>query len=263
MSDLKDNFSFIWKIENFSMLPLQPGESLVSQTFVIDTLKNVDFTLQFYKEYSIEEGISLFLCKIPKSLGLRLDFSFTIEATEPSKEVKMSIKNHILLEDWGFTTSVHLGEFYDDKQFYLPHDTLTIRCDLNPSMEISLTRELNFAGKLRKSCVCHTCIEVQRKSIMWSIENIKERIIRKGKVSYALASPLADVSCLELSLSFNRISSDNCINILIKQTRLSSIMERLFVRCKITLVSVHAECSVFEESSHLFELDTSDDWSIE
>lgn len=103
---------------------------------------------------------------------------------------------------------------------------------------------------------------VQRKCIMWTIDNIKECIRRQSKMSNILASPLIKEPCLELTLTFNSISNDNGIQILIKQTSLSSNKERLFVKCKKTLVTAHEDFTTVAESSRLFKLDTSDNWSF-
>lgn len=266
MTDNESVFSFVWKIENFSMIPHQFEEILQSPTFVVDAWEKVEFYLRMYPRGRVKEGkMSLFLYKKPEEMDLKLNFNLAVESTEPSEQILGSIKDHVLRRNWGFPEFVSIDDIYAKTKHYLPQDTLTLRCEISPAEETSTEHNLNDSNSastfLRKHCFSRTCIEVQRRSITWMIRNVKERIQRPEKEYILLASFLENASSLKLTLNFNK--NGDYFPISINQTCLSSQVKRLFVKCKITVTSATLKADqVSKTSSHLFTLSTSDVWSF-
>lgn len=264
MSDNEGTFTFVWKIVNFSMLPHQEGEYLESPTFVVDTWKKVYFNLRLFPRDD-EEKLSLYLHKMPEDLNLKLNFTLSVESIKPSDRKLLKVKDRVLKHGFAFKSIMNISS--SQMKLYLPQDTLTVQCEISPVSESSA--ELNGKGKsessltfLRKHCVSRTCIQLQKRSIMWSIQNVKEHIERPEKTSFLLTSAFKNSPSLKLTLNFNKATSRDDIPILIAQTGLASQSDRLFVKCKITVASTRKVFQISKTSSYLFDVNNSDVWSF-
>lgn len=265
MPGTKSGLSFVWKIENYSMLPHQFGESLHSPKFEIDAWGKFNFRLHLFPRGSIFEGkLALFLWKEPADIDLKLNFTLAVESTEPSERKLKTIIDHVLKSNWGFEDFMSLDDIYAETKHYLPQDTLKVRCEISPLEETSA--ELKAVPESKpdslvfwKHCVFHTSIQVQRRSFTWSIRHVKQRI---EDASIFLTSALKNSPSLKLTLNFNKMTSGGDIPIVIEQTKLSSEEEQLFVKCKITVMSFREEDQTFKISFHLFKLSTSDVWNF-
>lgn len=70
-------------------------------------------------------------------------------------------------------------------------------------------------------------------------------------VHHLIRNPVYNSATLDLSLIFDKISCDDCVKIEIKQ----NVRFRVFVNCKMTVISAHKKFQESQESSHKFSLD--------
>lgn len=267
MSDNKSAFSFQWKLENFGMLPHQLGEYIESPSFDIEvaTGKKVECCLQLYPRGQIHEdylGLSL---TCTEAENLKINFTVMLESTEFPDDSRILEQELVLQEGWDLPFFVRLSDMYAEKNLYLPQDTLTFWFEINEAW-LNITRPaengIEYAPVVlkKKNYFFRTCIQVQRRSIMWPIWNVdvEEPIERPEITSILLPSSLKSSPNMQLVLNWEKIAIGDDIPILINQTCISS--QDLFVKCKITVTSRCKESEISETSSHLFKRGISDVW---
>ncbi|GFY56064.1 speckle-type POZ protein-like B [Trichonephila inaurata madagascariensis] len=163
-------FTFTWIIENFSYSWQNIGEYISSPTFIVDQMQKTKWRLDLYPKGDEEETkgfISFYLsrvedCQGPEGLDIHFDLSFL--ANDDSVLVTTDT-----VKEW-FSKGMY---WYADKfvkcdevlkirrKDYLPGNVLTARCRM-----WNIIQEDTEYGH----CFARTRIGVQRKLLVWNIE---------------------------------------------------------------------------------------------
>lgn len=201
------------------------------------------------KGIDVEEyNITCYLFR-PFILDENFTLSLILESTEPETEIKLVMDTED--EDLYLPTSLSLHNIFANKHLYLPHDTLTIRCDLKIPFESLVESFVSdesryFKNFMKQSCTTRT--KMHRRSEFWPIQNIKTFLEQQITAHHLITNPIPNSPTLDLSLIFDKISSDGYVQMEIKQNGRSY----LFVNCKMTVISGHHNFQISQESSHRF-----------
>ncbi|GIY45754.1 speckle-type POZ protein B [Caerostris darwini] len=168
MSIEKPDYSFLWRIENFSMLGLKTGERLSSPEFSVETFDNTKWFVDFYpKGINDEKYFSCYLRRAeddssPDPIIVYYKLSIvpgdgTYELFEESGPAEFEGNT-----TWGHAPFVLRREVFEAKDKFLCDDTLILRCDMWRHC---------LQKRTAKECVAKTAVKCQSICVVWPIHH--------------------------------------------------------------------------------------------
>ncbi|GIX90719.1 speckle-type POZ protein B [Caerostris darwini] len=182
----RNEFTFIWRVENYSHCWHKFGEELVSPVFVVDLMQKTAWTLCLYpRGYDDCHFISFFLQREELDVGppvIEVNYELSFLAPDGSNLFKAG-KNEFFKNGSGYGKSRFAPRsevLIEKRDLYLPQDTLTVCCKLftlggngGEAQSHARTRiqieTLSFAYTVEDFCnliPCHTgTVEVESSSM--------------------------------------------------------------------------------------------------
>ncbi|GIY10300.1 speckle-type POZ protein B [Caerostris extrusa] len=164
----KPDYSFLWRIENFSMLGLKTGERLSSPEFSVETFDNTKWFVDFYpKGINDEKYFSCYLRRAeddssPDPIIVYYKLSIvpgdgTYELFEESGPTEYEGNT-----TWGHALFVLRREVFEAKDKFLCDDTLILRCDMWRHY---------LQKRTTKECVAKTAVKFESICVIWPIHH--------------------------------------------------------------------------------------------
>ncbi|XP_071036809.1 uncharacterized protein [Parasteatoda tepidariorum] len=235
----KENFTYIWKIENFSSWVQKRGERVKSPWFTADTLDETKWRLDLYPR-GIDNGneicISCYLCRAEMDSGdenVTIGYEFEILGVDGTTLLSKKVESFTFKrkESLGWPDFKSLNEIFRDKSVFLPKDTLTVRCIMWGSFphNVKATRtsaltEIGVGGCFFKYSIKLSTLETP--------------------VHYFVPGPW------RIELTFY-LSEDE--NVCVKIRKFGEVTFRYVLQCKVALLDVEGIAHEIRQSEHIIE----------
>ncbi|GIX85980.1 speckle-type POZ protein [Caerostris extrusa] len=176
-------FIFTWVIENFSFCYQRYEQTFKSPMFIADNMEKSKWIVLLYpRGWKDDNYISVFLRRENYNpFSHKVNFEFQLVAVDGVLKT-MRGNNHLFNTNLspGFPDFLHRDRIINDRDFYLPHDTFTLRCRLwYPDGEILESGQ----------CFARTRIGVERMCFVWDLAKIQQtsRVFEEGNFPHYLS----------------------------------------------------------------------------
>ncbi|GFY55609.1 TD and POZ domain-containing protein 3 [Trichonephila inaurata madagascariensis] len=209
-------FSFTWALENFSFCWQKRGERILSPSFIVDTIERSKWKLMLYpngdwsKNSLPSDSISFNLRREEDSKGptdITIFFELSFLAADGSAIMSSEISEDFFDRGKDGGSPKFLGKelLQSERQKFLPHDILTVRCRMWK----------NFGQMIEeRQCFARTRIGVERRSFIWTVPEFCF-----DKFSFNIKSILDDKRVMTLNLNL-RHELYNGLQVILEDKRL-------------------------------------------
>ncbi|KAG8201543.1 hypothetical protein JTE90_011218 [Oedothorax gibbosus] len=244
------------------MLPHKCGDGLTSAYFTTQIFDGTDFFLKLFPRgvNPSENSVSCVLYrKNTDAVPIQIGFSLTLLSNDGLGNKGFSLESVKLFTGKGYSNFVELGYLYGNKDHYLPRDVLTIKCQVwSPENKVTASQL-----EIENAFSSITRIQVNKNCVIWPIKNVEKLRTSKSKTSYHIKEALENIPSLELVFSMGDDSNEEYAQIDITQCSIKSEISSsisIFVKCKMTVMSVSEEYQHSQEDTFLFELNAPQTW---
>ncbi|GBN98769.1 TD and POZ domain-containing protein 1 [Araneus ventricosus] len=221
----KNCYSVTWAINNFSYCWQKKDEAIVSPIFSIFTPEETKWKLLLFP-HGTKNGneISFFLYREQDCNGAEnIEIEYTVEILNADGSIlKKGETKHTFCKNsrWGYSMLLNRNsELMEGRVKYFPQDTLTMRCRIKRLDEKSVAFRQIFA---------RTCINVERRSLLWTIQEFSTLTIDQKKclvIKSASDKELIKIDlfltggqCFEEKINLNIYPIDRCMKFFTLQT---------------------------------------------
>ncbi|GIY37723.1 speckle-type POZ protein B [Caerostris darwini] len=218
-------FIFTWVIENYSFFDMGNKKVITSPHFIADKMEKSKWSVQLCLEgYTYENYLAVFLQK-EKNVQFSHKVNVEFQAIAVDRVLKtMTVNNHLFHYDLvpGFSKFLHTDIIKNDRDIYLPHDTLTLRCRLwYPNTKIL------EAGQ----CFARTRMGVERMCFVWDL--VEFSILQPDlKKTFPITAASGEIPLKSMNLFWTKTCPSEEMNVEIALRA----NENIACKCKLSIL---------------------------
>ncbi|GIY69069.1 speckle-type POZ protein [Caerostris darwini] len=241
----KNEFTFIWRIKNFSFCNQPKDTWLDSPKYIVHSMDCTEWFLRLYPNGRMFDSyIPCFLRRsdsCERSEHLELDCEMFVVSSDGSQAFTKVIGGLVFKKGtgFGFPYFIRREELHKNRNKYLPNDTLTICCHMwKPVSNVAILA----------LCSASTRIGVETRYYTWSIEDfISRNWQQKVRIPVVAASKLRP----DLNIYFFLTISDDHLQITFEQINPKQ-SSGIFFNCEIAILDSKGNPLDTKKSEHMF-----------
>ncbi|CAL1279456.1 unnamed protein product [Larinioides sclopetarius] len=239
------DFTFVWKIKNFSFCNQMKDKNLDSPKFTAHCLKNTEWFLRVYPRGRMFDCyIPGFLRRTESSDGpqsVEIDYILTVLSADGSIMFLREITGHSFERGsgFGFPDFVRRDDIFENQNLCLPEDTLTIKCQM-----------WIHDNDVATSIYCSGCTRIgfDARCYTWTI---KDFTVRSWKEKLTIPLMTASGSLPDIAISFLMKVSDDYLHIFISNNNNNEDGEGQFIKCDISVLDSEGYSRYSKKEEHL------------
>ncbi|GBM75706.1 Speckle-type POZ protein [Araneus ventricosus] len=247
-------YTFTWTIRNFSFCQERKGYYLESPKFVLETCGETEWKLVLYPYGHDIEGYIACDLRLLSQISITATSTISIDGVDGFSHFSIERINQKFPNDAfsGIDSFVKRDEIFANKSFYLPKDTLTIRCEI---------RRWITEKPLIKLCSIRSEIGIKHISVPWDIKHFSGLQLNQV-LKFPLSLNLKNEPHFEIHLYLDGNASDSSLRIDIKKESLKGFGQNygssIMIYCEASILDSKGIPCLSVEGMRFFDTSASD-----